>query len=828
MNRPIRRTLPRAALGLAAAVALGTAEARASTLVGRAVLPAETFAPGPTSGTRTGPANGVTPPYVDKQPVQGFSAVLAAGDGTYWVMSDNGFGSLENSADYHLRVYRIRPTFETAEGGSGTIEVVEFIELRDPEGKIPFAITNHFTEHRTLTGADFDIESFQRAPDGTLWFGDEFGPWLIHADATGKVLEAPIPLPDFDQPGRFLRARQNPLSEETSHLRVMNAVQAHARLNGNTRAPVFSPWHVMLDDGNAATRVDNRAAPPAGSGLEPASSELWNVASTRNAGFPVVVWTVNDKARMTELLRLGVNGIISDRPDLLLEAIREFDANGDGAPGDYLTPDGLVDITKIDAQGHRGARNLRPENTLPAMEAALDSLMTTLETDTGVTKDGVPVLDHDPYVESAKCRRLGAGPAYTAEKEVLVRDLPVEAIQASFVCDRLLADRPDQRHDVALSPVSMAFARASKLRHPYVMPTVQQLFDFVAFYARYYSNGAGRTHPEAAKRAKNASRVRFNIETKRNPRPEFVHRTVGSEAFVTALGGAIAANGLEGRADVQSFDFSTLLEVHRRFPAIRTVFLFGDFPLYADPAVAGSDDGTNLQPDLSGSTPWLAGLPWPYRSTALANPFRVPTSGGFEGMAVSVDGRTLLPLLEAPLAGSPTRDLLIHEFDLASQRYTGVRYAYPLALRGTNIGDYVMFSPSRGLVIERDGSQGRLDGFKAIYEVELRPSGNASTPGSVGKRLAVDLLEIADPALISLPGLPGDVGLGDPFAFPFVTIEDVLVLDAETIGVLNDNNFPGSVGRHLGDASAGQPRRPDDNEFVVIDLDVPLGTAAIP
>jgi glycerophosphoryl diester phosphodiesterase len=356
------------------------------------------------------------------------------------------------------------------------------------------------------------------------------------------------------------------------------------------------------------------------------------------------------------------------------------------------------------------------------------------------------------------------------------------------------------------------------------MPTVQQVFDFVEFYAEYYTTGSGRSHAEAAKRAKNAARVRFNIETKRNPRPEFVGRTVGPEAFVTALAGTIAANGLEHRADIQSFDFSTLLETHERFPKIRTVFLFGDFPVYADPTIPGSDDGTNLQPDASGNTPWMAGLFWPYRSTELTNPFRVPTSGGFEGMALSADGTRLLPLLEAPLAGhSPARNLALFEFLLATKQYSGVRYNYPLDARGTNIGDYVMFSPTRGLVIERDGSQGRLDGFKAIYEVELRPSGGTATPGTVGKRLAVDLLDIADPAAISLPAEPGDVGLGDPFAFPFVTIEDVFVVDADTIGVLNDNNFPGSVGRHL-----GPPRRPDDNEFILVDLDTPLGTAAIP
>src|SRR5262245_34693892 len=62
----------------------------ADQLVGRAVLPADTFAAGPTSGRQLGsqPINGRTAPFVDQQPVQGFSAVLSQEDGTFWVMSD--------------------------------------------------------------------------------------------------------------------------------------------------------------------------------------------------------------------------------------------------------------------------------------------------------------------------------------------------------------------------------------------------------------------------------------------------------------------------------------------------------------------------------------------------------------------------------------------------------------------------------------------------------------------------------------------------------------------------------------------------------------------
>src|SRR5258706_3319221 len=86
-------------------------------LVGRAVLPAATFAAGPTSGQQLGaaPINGQAVPFVNKQPVQGFSAVANNGDGSFMVMADNGYGAMENSLGFKLRIYPIRPDFKTSQ-----------------------------------------------------------------------------------------------------------------------------------------------------------------------------------------------------------------------------------------------------------------------------------------------------------------------------------------------------------------------------------------------------------------------------------------------------------------------------------------------------------------------------------------------------------------------------------------------------------------------------------------------------------------------------------------------------------------------------------------
>ena len=186
------------------------------TLVGFASLPAASFAPGPTSGQFINAANGVTPPFVNRQPIQGFSSVLRASDGDFLVMPDNGFGAKPTSADFVLRVYRIAADFKTRTGGTGTILMKSFITLHDPDRRINFpivaerefypgtpagiAVDPEIRKQRLLTGADLDIESFREAPDGTFWFGDEFGPFLLHTGADGKVLEPPIPLPGVQSP----------------------------------------------------------------------------------------------------------------------------------------------------------------------------------------------------------------------------------------------------------------------------------------------------------------------------------------------------------------------------------------------------------------------------------------------------------------------------------------------------------------------------------------------------------------------------------------------------------------------------------------------------
>ncbi|MFD0001120.1 esterase-like activity of phytase family protein [Streptomyces sp. NPDC127178] len=165
-----------------------------ATLTGFASLPAETFVPGSEpsgSAIGAGPFNGIAAPFAH-QPVQGFSGVVNRRDGTFDVLSDNGYGNKANSADFLLRVHRIKPDTQT-----GKVQVLGGFNLSDPDRHVPFALTR---ADRVLTGADFDVESIVRMPDGTYWMGDEFGPWLLHFSAKGRLLEAPIALDGVKAP----------------------------------------------------------------------------------------------------------------------------------------------------------------------------------------------------------------------------------------------------------------------------------------------------------------------------------------------------------------------------------------------------------------------------------------------------------------------------------------------------------------------------------------------------------------------------------------------------------------------------------------------------
>ena len=180
---------------------------QAATLEGFARLAADSFTPGPSSGQFIEPINDRHPPFENKQPLQGFSAIIEGDHGAYIVLSDNGFGRRDNSSDYILSIYHIDVDFRSVDGGSGNISVSSIVQLSDPDHLLPYPATRE--NDRLLTGADLDPESFRRDTDGSFWIGEEFNPSLVHFSAQGKLLAAPYKL-------EGLSSVDNPMGEPST------------------------------------------------------------------------------------------------------------------------------------------------------------------------------------------------------------------------------------------------------------------------------------------------------------------------------------------------------------------------------------------------------------------------------------------------------------------------------------------------------------------------------------------------------------------------------------------------------------------------------------
>ena len=182
----------------------------------------------------------------------------------------------------------------------------------------------------------------------------------------------------------------------------------------------------------------------------------------------------------------------------------------------------------------------------------------------------------------------------------------------------------------------------------------------------------------------------------------------------------------------------------------------------------------------------------------------VPASRGFEGLALAPSGERLYPMLEAPLPGQPGQ-VNIYELDMQSQRFLNASvaepsYRYRLDDGATAVGDFVLATEYVGLVLERDSRHGPDAKHKKVYRVDLRVQ---DTNGYLTKLLVADLLEIADPHDLDQDGHA-------QFAFSFHTPEALIVLDRNTIGLVNDNNYPFGRGRGGADGPAA-------TEFILIE-----------
>lgn len=732
----------------------------------------------------------------DGQPVQGFSGLTLDADGGLLAVTDNGFGALVNSDDFYPRVFRL----EVADGALHATPLFRFADAQGP-----------------LTGADVDPESLVRAADGTFWVGEEFGPSLLHVDARGQVLGR-FRVPEED--GGLLRSPDAP--ELARMVRTLLAVQRRVGVG------VASPNHLLLESADSVEQL-------------------------HRAGFRVVPWTVNEPARMRELAAWGVDGLITDRPD--------------------LAPPPLQRV-----QGHRGARGLRPESTLPGFELALELGVGTLELDLTLISDGGAIIWHDPSLEAPKCfpaeaqRAEDSGtqmPRASGERGPPAPDTDVPSRTTSAMTPRSAEPSRETASSVnaATSPQASRAAGLSRettstdaaprsaepSRETASTGSVNATSPPTVFATSSAPRSAEPSRETASTGSVNAksSAPRSAMTSARglpSPQPSFPPNVVAPGGFAQGERGLrLVTASLE---EVRRWRCDGLLP--ERFPAQRrevgpltTQFVVAgrvphafapltlrdllDFLEFRARRLPGAPlprlnietkghrpgEATRLRQHLLDT---VVGTPWESRVTLQSFDFsslargplptialvdgapsgaraQVPRSGGFEGLAASIDGGTLYALLEKPLPEDGAHELRAYAFDPVEQAFTGLAFRFPLDPRAVAVGDLTMLSASAGLALERDDSEGKADGYNRLIGFEL--------PARAGE--AVRRFEVAD--LLRVPARDGGT-----LSFPFWTIEGLTRLPDGRVAIIADDNFPFGRARH---PDSGVP---DETELLLLEL----------
>jgi glycerophosphoryl diester phosphodiesterase len=207
---------------------------------------------------------------------------------------------------------------------------------------------------------------------------------------------------------------------------------------------------------------------------------------------------------------------------------------------------------RILVHGHRGARAIYPENTLPAFEYAIEQGADVLEMDVAVTKDNVLVISHDPHLNAEICK----GPKPNA----LIRELTLAEVRA-YDCGALRNPRFPKQQPVPGTRI----------------PTLDEVLEL---------------GPRGG--------FEFNIETKSFPdHPEF---TPPPAVFAKALLERIRRHKLEARVIVQSFDFRTLREMKKLAPEIRLSALY-EGPPRSFVEIAREAGAAIVSPDFHLATP---------------------------------------------------------------------------------------------------------------------------------------------------------------------------------------------------------------------------------
>ncbi len=192
----------------------------------------------------------------------------------------------------------------------------------------------------------------------------------------------------------------------------------------------------------------------------------------------------------------------------------------------------------FDWQGHRGARGLMPENTIPAFRKALEyPFVRTLELDVAVSADSQLVVSHEPWMNPVICRGP-EGDTLSEEERVNLFQLDYATIR-EYDCGSWGHPRFPEQQAVAVA---------------------KPLLSTVIEAADNYARELGRELP------------RYNIEIKSQPEYDGVFAPP-PPAFVALVRKEIERTGIQDRTTVQSFDVRVLRELHRQDPGLVVAYL---------------------------------------------------------------------------------------------------------------------------------------------------------------------------------------------------------------------------------------------------------------
>lgn len=188
----------------------------------------------------------------------------------------------------------------------------------------------------------------------------------------------------------------------------------------------------------------------------------------------------------------------------------------------------------VEVQGHRGCRGLLPENSLQGFIKAVDLGVHTLELDLAVSKDGIVVVSHEPYMNPIICYKPdGSEISEDESKQFNIYQLTFAEIQKFDCGSKFHQNFPNQQ----LLPATK--------------PSLEQVFRITE--------------------SKNPN-INYNIEIKAQPDYDGIFTPQPAE-FVRLVLDQINNFNVFERSNLQSFDLRILEEVKRQAPEMKVAVL---------------------------------------------------------------------------------------------------------------------------------------------------------------------------------------------------------------------------------------------------------------